>query len=72
MCVADNTRDGVILHVSASREGQEWGDETGLVKKRTYTNSGICEPTCGTFKEAYGGETSRSQTMTRRTHDKHV
>ena len=51
--VADSARDGVLLHVSASSERQEWGNETGLTKKRTNTNSGICEPTCGTFKQSY-------------------
>jgi len=35
LCVADSARAAVLLHVSASSEGQEWGDETGLMKKRT-------------------------------------
>jgi len=30
--VADSSRDAV-LHLSASSEGHEWGDETGLTKK---------------------------------------
>jgi len=33
LCAADSARDAVLLHVSASSEGQEWGDETGLMKK---------------------------------------
>jgi hypothetical protein len=35
LSVADSAREGVILHVSASNEGQEWGDETGQMKKGT-------------------------------------
>jgi len=35
LCVADSARDVVLLQVSASSEGQEWGDEIWLIKKRT-------------------------------------
>jgi hypothetical protein len=31
LSVADNARDAVLLHVSASTERQEWGNETGLM-----------------------------------------
>ena len=34
-CVSDNARDAVLLHVSASSERQEEGNETGSIKKRT-------------------------------------
>jgi hypothetical protein len=34
LSVTDSARDGV-LRVSASSEGQEWGDKTGPMKKRT-------------------------------------
>jgi len=44
--VADSAWGAVLLHVSASSEGQKRGNETGLMKIRTYTNSGICKPTC--------------------------
>jgi hypothetical protein len=33
LSVSDSARDGVLLHVSASSEGQQWGDETGAMKK---------------------------------------
>ena len=33
LCVADSARDAVLLRVSASSEGHEWGDETGVTKK---------------------------------------
>ena len=36
LSAADSARCAVILPISASSEGQEWGDETGLMKKRTY------------------------------------
>jgi hypothetical protein len=35
LSVADNARDDVLLHVSASSKRQECGNETGLKKKRT-------------------------------------
>jgi hypothetical protein len=35
LSVADTARNGVILHVSASSEGQEWGDERGQMRKGT-------------------------------------
>jgi hypothetical protein len=35
LSVADNARDAVLLHVSASSERQERGNETGLMKKKT-------------------------------------
>jgi hypothetical protein len=31
--VADSLKDAVLLHISASSEGQQWGDETGAMKK---------------------------------------
>jgi hypothetical protein len=33
--VADNARDAVVLHVSASSERQELGNETGAMTKKT-------------------------------------
>jgi hypothetical protein len=33
--VTDSARDAVLLHVSASSEGQECGDETEKLKERT-------------------------------------
>jgi len=33
LSVADNARDTVLLHVSASSERQEWGNATGAMKK---------------------------------------
>jgi hypothetical protein len=33
--VTDSARDAVLLHVPASSEGQEWGDEAGQMSKRT-------------------------------------
>jgi len=33
LCATDSARDAVDLHVSASNEGQECGDEIGLMKK---------------------------------------
>jgi hypothetical protein len=35
LSVADRARGDVILHVSVSSEGQEWGDETEQMKKGT-------------------------------------
>jgi hypothetical protein len=53
LCVSDEARDAALLHVSASSGGQECGNETWLMKNRTYTNSGTCEPTGATFKHSY-------------------
>jgi hypothetical protein len=33
LAVTDSARDGVLLRVSASSEGQQWGDKTGAMKK---------------------------------------
>jgi len=33
--VADSAKGAVLLHISASSERQECGDETGILKKRT-------------------------------------
>jgi L-rhamnose mutarotase len=38
LSVADNERDAVLLHVSASSERQEWGNETSSIKKKTEQN----------------------------------
>ena len=35
MSVADNARDAVFVHVSAASERQEWGKETGAIRKTT-------------------------------------
>jgi len=35
LSVADNARDAVLLHVSASSERQEWRNETGAMTKTT-------------------------------------
>jgi hypothetical protein len=35
--VADNAGDAILLHVSASSEGQELGKETGIIRKRHKT-----------------------------------
>jgi hypothetical protein len=34
LSVADNARDAVLLHVSASSERQELGNETGAMTKK--------------------------------------
>jgi hypothetical protein len=39
LCVADNAGDAVLLHVSASSERQECGNETGAMKKETPNHS---------------------------------
>ena len=48
MSVADNARDAVLLHVSASSEGQEWNNEAGAMKNKTeqhtLTHSDGCGP----------------------------
>ena len=48
LSVADNARDAVLLHVSASSEGQEWGNKTGSMTKRAkhqiLANSEVCVP----------------------------
>ena len=33
MSFADYERDAVLIHVSASNERQEWGNETGLKRR---------------------------------------
>jgi hypothetical protein len=35
LSVADSATDGVLLHVSVSSEGEEWGYKTGQMKNRT-------------------------------------
>jgi len=35
LSVADNARDSVLLHVSASSEKQEWRNKTGAMTKTT-------------------------------------
>jgi len=45
--VADNARDAVLLHVSASNERQEWRNETGLVKKATERHNFTHGDACG-------------------------
>jgi hypothetical protein len=48
LSVADNARDAVLLHVSASNEGQERRNKTGAMTKTTerhnLTHSNICGP----------------------------
>jgi hypothetical protein len=48
LSVADNARDAVLLHVSASSEKQECENETGELTKTTecqiITHSGVCGP----------------------------
>jgi len=47
LSVADNARDVVLLHVSASSERQEWGNESGAMTKTTerhvLTHSEVCD-----------------------------
>ena len=49
LSAADNARDAVLLHVSASRERQEWGNETGAMMKKkvqhTLTQGDACDST---------------------------
>ena len=45
--VADNARDAVLLHVSASSERQERGNETGAVKKTRERHILTHSNTCG-------------------------
>ena len=51
--VADNETDAVLLHVSASSERQEWGNEAGAITKTTeryiVTHSDICDPSVVCF-----------------------
>ena len=35
LSVADNARDALFLHISASSERQEWGNKTGVITKTT-------------------------------------
>jgi hypothetical protein len=46
LSVADNARDAVLLHVSASNERQEWRNETGAMTNITehhfLTHSNVC------------------------------
>ena len=48
LSVADNARDAVFLHVSASSERQECGNATGAMTKTTelpvFTYSDACSP----------------------------
>jgi hypothetical protein len=43
LSVADNAREALFLHISASSERQEWGNKTGVIiktkKQRTLTHS---------------------------------
>jgi hypothetical protein len=34
LSVADNAGDAVVLHVSASSEGQELGKKTGIIRNK--------------------------------------
>jgi hypothetical protein len=49
LSAADNARDAVLLHVSASSERQEWGNKTGAMMKKkkqhTLTHSDDCDST---------------------------
>jgi len=49
LSVADNARDVVLLHVSASSEREERRKETGAMKKtteqHTFTHSEACDST---------------------------
>ena len=55
LSVADIARDAVLLHVSASSERQEQGNETGAVKKTTerhiLTHSDACVPSVLCFMQ---------------------
>ena len=48
MSVADNARDAVLLHVSASSERQEFGNERGAMikarERQILTHSDACGP----------------------------
>jgi len=55
LSVADNARDAVLLHVSASSERQEGRNETGTVTKKTerhiLTHRNACGPSvCACIK----------------------
>jgi len=47
MSVLDNARDAVFLHVSASSDRHEWGNETGAMTKKkeqhTLTHDDVCD-----------------------------
>jgi len=45
--VVDNARDAVFLHVSASSERQEWGNETGAMTKTTERHILTHNDACG-------------------------
>jgi hypothetical protein len=47
MSVADNARIAVLLHVSASSERQEWGNETGGMMKTTESHILTQSNDCG-------------------------
>ena len=47
MCVADNAGDAVLLHVSASSERQEWGNEAGAMKNKTEQHTLTHSDSCG-------------------------
>jgi hypothetical protein len=47
LSVADNARDAVFVHVSASNERQECGNETGAIAKTTERQIVIQGKTCG-------------------------
>ena len=53
LSVADNARDGVLLHVSASSESQERRNQTGAMTKTTehhiLKNSHACCPSALCF-----------------------
>jgi hypothetical protein len=53
LSVADNARDAVLLHVSASSERQEFGNEAGAMNKVRgrfiLTHSGVCDSSVVSF-----------------------
>jgi hypothetical protein len=53
LSVVDNARDAVLLHVSASNEGQKRKNETGAMTKTTerhiLTHSDACGPSVLAF-----------------------
>jgi len=56
LSVADNARDAVLIHVSASSERQEFRDKAGAMTKTTerhiLTHSDVCGPSILCFYTA--------------------
>ena len=47
LSVADNARDAVFIHVSASNEKQEWRNETAALTKTTKLHNVAYSNACG-------------------------